>query len=336
MPFSFIPHEAIVSSNLTQGNTIDNVANISAFPQLKNTSVSTYILRSQRDDTYDSLPFNSHIRPLIEPNAGAHYYVEGEYNSRYIKQSCVIDLANTQVNTANNMRRAYICLSMVTEGTLVQMADIGLGNYTGRGLTGGPGWFVMSWAPTLAGDTLAPTEESFGFGEENPIPPGSKIKIEYSLCAKNEEIDRVAGSFYNLTTGGNEFARIVYEGPAGSLFKREADHAKWRCKRFMSLVPRVLNPPDPKNPIGADIADGSFLKAVMKELTLYPHQGSPSPWGDGTGQMELYRGDICFAWILQPNNIPRLKIAHYSQNKPNGPITCYDEAHIFHQFETHR
>lgn len=288
------------------------------------------------DCTYTQVPFSDHIRPLIEPNAGAHYYVESEYNSRCFKQSCIVDLAQTRVDTVNSLRRAYICFSMVSKGEVIQMADIGLGNYTGSGSSTDSGWFAMSWAPRLDGSTYPVSKESYGYGEENPIPAGSKIKIEYTLCCLDSKTDRITGSFFNLTTGGNEFARIVYEGSAGSLFESENNLPLWRCKRFMSLIPTVLNPTDPENPVGADIADGSYLKASMEELTLHPYHGFPTSWGDGTGQHGLYKGDICFAWMIQTDNIPRLEIGHLKQKRDSQTISCCDIIHIFHRKETHR
>lgn len=322
---------ALVTSTLSGYGTIPNVVNTAVYSNVK---IPALIVRTQKDSTYAAHEYTGHIRGFMEPNAGAHYYIESEYGTRYQKMSCIVDLSKVKVYTKNNKRHAFISFTMVTEGNKLHMADIGLANFTGSASD----WFITSHAPTVStSEEFVMASGSYGYGEGKKIPTNTKVKMEY-FVERTSTKDRVTGRFLDASTN-QEFAKIVYEGNVGDLFISGTTTPRWRCKRFMSLVPiynTVPANPDAAALDGFDVADGTYLEATMEDLRLYTSATATSGtvWGDGTGSNSLNKGDVCYAWLVQTNNIPAVNLMMFSGSGTS--LTCKDYISIKHATETHR
>lgn len=125
--------KCIIESNIKNG-PIDNIIDQSYYPEA---TIGCYMYKSVCGSTPHT--FSDHIRGFVEPNAGAHYYVQSANSTNFSGAKLTVNLNNVTVDTKNN-RNAYIAISMIASGTRLGNCDIGFCNT-------GDGWYPMIWAP---------------------------------------------------------------------------------------------------------------------------------------------------------------------------------------------
>ena len=282
----------------------DGVTTARALANLIKAGVTQYTMPGQiystAGDSGNGYPYGQHIKAFIEPNAGAHYYLESQFRSTYFNESCVVDLSKVKVNTANN-RNAYISLTMLASGTRIHGCDIGLGY-----MDNDRHWKAATWCPDHKRGGTVNCDIASQYGT-NLVLDGKKIKMEI-WCVNDPALnyDFVIGKFFDVTgmsdsqidqigetsaTENSDIARIMYRFPMGEIFT--TDNYKcpvFRCKRFMSLVP--------KNSSGTtDDPDGSFLEATMERLQLHElNTKKIVPWS-------MRHPHTAYAWGVQTNNM---------------------------------
>ena len=301
--------KAIITSNVSLG-AIPNIVNTAVYP---NASIGSYIYRSINGGT--AAPFTDHIRGFVEPNAGAHYYVQSAYKTGFNSASFKVDLSKVSI-APKGKRRGFLSLTMVVGGKRIGQCDIGLAcdstDANGKGR-----WFPCTWCKdNFTGSNLVPKTCSGVVYKQGDMPKyfGASETVTVTITvAHTSSYDRITGTF----TGSNGMtAKIVYEGDltAGtnnSFFALSGSKPLLRFVRFMSLVP--------VNGDEHDDADSSSLVATMKELKI-----NGSTWGTSNDHIE-------YAWSIQGANIDDLKIGTLT----SGGTAGQDSISIIHRYQLH-
>ena len=84
--------ECIIKSK-TKSGPIDNIIDQSYYPEA---TIGCYMYKS----VYGSTPhtFSDHIRGFVEPNAGAHYYVQSANSTNFSGAKLTVNLSNVTVD----------------------------------------------------------------------------------------------------------------------------------------------------------------------------------------------------------------------------------------------
>lgn len=299
---------AIVTSDVSLG-AIANIVNTALYP---NASIGSYIYRSIHSGV--ATPFTNHIRGFVEPNAGAHYYVQSAYKTGFNSASCTVDLSKVSI-APKGTRRGFISLTMVVDGNRIGQCDIGLAcdstDANGKGR-----WYPATWCQDkFTNGNLTPkscdgvdyaggTRRYFGATETVTIT----IAVEHT-----SSYDRITGTF---SGSSGTTAKIVYEGNLtqsvnNSFFALDSNKPLLRFVRFMSLVPTGGDT--------RDDADSSTLVATMKNLKI-----NGSTWGISNDHIE-------YAWSIQGANIADLKIGTLT----SGGTAGQDYISIIHRYQLH-
>lgn len=300
---------AIITSDVSLG-AISNIVNTALYP---NASIGSYIYRSINGGV--AAPFTDHIRGFVEPNAGAHYYVQSAYKTGFTSESCTVDLSKVSI-APKGTRRGFISLTLLAEGRRISQCDIGLGcdsvDANGKGR-----WYATTWCQDKnTGGNLIPTfcdGVDYTGGERRYFGANEVVTITITV-EHTSSYDRITGTF----SGSNgTTASIIYEGDLGksadnSFFALSNGKPLLRFIRFMSLVP-INNDPT------KDDADASTLVATMKNLKI-----NGSTWGTSNDHIE-------YAWSIQGANIVDLKIATLT----SGGTAGQDYISINHRYQLH-
>ncbi len=293
--------------------------------------MSTYIETSQYSNQYDNITsgtyfvynnlggyvyksyesiygapalFKDHIKPYVEANSGAHYYVHSPYKN-YTSASGRIDFNSVSHSITAN-RTAYISLGIIAVGTKYSSFDIGM-TYDKVN---------SSWVP------CAMTHSDYGYTTPTPIPVGNSVPL-YNFFKKNYPTARYCTMKIEVSRSGNTDTvtyTCTYENSAGTTVGTctnkfnfttgdffEAGTLKMRFTRFISLVPTTRT---------NDNADNSYLNAGISNLKL-----NSSNWT---------ASQIDYAWSVQGANILELNISTLSGSTSNA-----DSIKIKHQYQLH-
>lgn len=296
--------KCIIESNIKNG-PIDNIIDQSYYPEA---TIGCYMYKSVCGSTPHT--FSDHIRGFVEPNAGAHYYVQSANSTNFSGAKLTVNLNNVTVGTKNN-RNAYIAISMIASGTRLGNCDIGFCNT-------GDGWYPMIWAPdqsTTPRSGIDAKEKNgvyIKLSDKKTYLTGT-VTIEASVEKKNGR-DYVNARF--LKNGSVVASATLYD-PAGDYFSKNSTKPLLRWVRFVSLVPK-----DDKT---GDWNDKSFLNVDLTNLKLVQaSNGADVTWGNSNAHVE-------YAWSLQGANISSLKISNITPGGTAGK----DHVEIIHRYKLH-
>lgn len=259
-------------------------------------SVGGYIYKNAAGQT-----FKDHIKGCIEVNAGAHYYVQSDYEC-HTSASTRIDLSKVSINPQS--RNGFISLSMVMGGSKANQCDVGLGYMNGS-------WRPTKWCKDVQNSTSSNTvgltpAASGTFGLDQPLSNQKAIVDVTITVSATASTEKIVGSF---KVGSAEVARVTYTGAAGDFFVYHWSKKKplVRFVRFMSLVPLSKSQDD---------RDYSTLEGTISNLKL-----DGNTW-DASG--------IEYAWSVQGANIESLKISTIS---PSSVGSNADYIKINHRYQ---
>lgn len=213
----------------------------------------------------------AYIQGLLEPDAGAHYYIHAPESSLWNAASCRIRPAECRVRGIEGTRRAFLCLGLYSPGTKRQF-DFGLAN-------SGPGWYPMSWCP---GGFETRRENVLVHASDRPFLLPEDTEITLSLTFRREDAaDIVRGE---VLMEGKPAAFAETRAPAGALLGTGGP-PRASFIRFISLCPLS----------GPSTPDGSALSARLRDLRL-----GMSAWDDGR---------VAHAWAVCPKNMPVCRLS---------------------------
>jgi len=255
--------------------------------------------------------FEKHIKGFLEPNAGAHYYVQTKYSSDYWNAIGIMDLRRIRIKVDNDVgnRAAILSLNVLANKGGV---DIGVQNK-------GDGWFAYFYAPFLD-----KSDESYPYNQDysrNDAKYRSAKVVRFSIDAKIQGgNDTVTGyfRFYGKKSRRTKKRRLIgkeklqFYVPEGELYSVDGNgHPILRFTRFMSLVPLL---PD------GDVADYTYMRnARLTGLQLYHRRHGYQVWN---------MDRIDFAWSVQTANIRGLQIAFRDKG--------IDRVSLYHSYDYHR
>lgn len=277
-----------------KGDFTDKYDNIITGRYVVAADVDGYIYKSRECDLGFDVPFKDHIKCMIEANAGAHYYANGPYTSRFSHTKALIDLKKLKINRRDNnsraCRNAYLCLGYISGGKLWHI-DTGLCNNKEKDV----------WSAFLCDFGLGePKEVTFKELSEFNTDKFTNARyfeteVDIGMCTNDEDVVKCVYRF--LSEGMEILGEITatMTKPTGMVFERDNGLPKARFVRFMSLVPRTGKAED-------DNADGTYLDAMMEELTI-----DSKPWTDE---------HLDYVWSVQASNIKNLQIS----NLGNSPV----------------
>lgn len=321
--------QQLKSTHLT--SAYDNVYAPYAIPNIIDTSlfgcrlcnIGAYLYKSVYGSTKHT--YAQHIKGCIEPDAGAHYYVQSAYSTAFAKATAVVDLSKVSVTPKD--RNAFISLSLST-GNMPQMrqCDFGLGYYHSPD-EAKEGWYPSSWSRDYLKSgpiNIVPVSDAtngvhVSSSKGTRIAADAKVKIEL-IVKKEGGQDIVIGNLYNLNGDGNPFACIKYTGTYGSFFSTAYSKPLVRFVRFMSLVPKNTET------VSVDDRDYSRLSGTMSDLTLYSSAAATA----GTAWNKDY---IEYAWSVQGANIEKLQISDLTANDTGTKNA--DVCSIYHRYDLH-
>lgn len=279
-----------------KGNFTDKYDSIVTGRYVIAAGVDGYIYKSRESELGRDIPLKDHIKCMIEANAGAHYYADGPYTSRFSRISALVDLKKLKINRRDTCgracRNAYICLGYISGGKLWHI-DTGLCNNQEKDV----------WAAFLCDFGLGEPEEATfkEIAEFNtdkyPEARYFETEVDIGCCTKEEDVVKCV---YRFLDGGRKILgeiKATMKKPAGMVFERDNGLPKARFARFMSLIPRTGKPED-------DNADGTYLDATMEELKI-----DGKPWTDEY---------LDYVWSVQASNISDLQVSNLGGN-PAGP-----------------
>lgn len=200
---------------------------------------------------------------FTEDNSGAFYYVRGITSKEYTKAGMLVDLSNTQLNTANSKRVAYISFT-------VAGVDMGLRN-------DGNGW------STYYVDFKNPRRAKWSGNEL--LNNVSKVEM-YVRALKENGKDKIRGYFVFFDKTGNKIKSVTVEAieNSGVIFTDTV-----RITRFISFIPNFLE---------TDTPDGTYLRNVkiINTKLINPINGKSVSWA-------INSSFVPQAWVVQPWNI---------------------------------
>jgi hypothetical protein len=257
--------------------------------------------------------FNDHVE--IEPNAGAHYYVQTKSSSDYSKADGQMVLPKLKLETIGNRNRiAVMSLAVVTDFGVV---DMGIENE-------GNGWFPYFYAVFFKPyEQFASWQDPYTYGKR-PFP-ASATRVEFSIEAKIANGQDMA--IVTLTPYGPEGERIEkattlqFSVTRGRLYDAERPIPTLRFQRFMSLLPAVYS----RCAFGDawDVNDfTSMTDAKFTDLRLHHREEGLQVWNMQDGRIE-------YAWSVQTANI--LEPLLISANGQGA-----DSISILHQYNYHQ
>ncbi len=211
------------------------------------------------------------IRGLLEPDAGAHYYIHAPASGLWRAASCRIRPAECRVRGIEGRRRAFLCLGVYSPASRRQ-CDFGLAN-------SGQGWYPMSWCP---GGFETRRENVLVHASDRPFLLPEDTEVTLCLTFRREGAqDIVRGE---VLDGGGPAAFVEYRAPAGALLGTEAEPSA-SFIRFISLCPLS----------GSSTPDGSALGARLRDLRL-----GTAAWDDGR---------VAHAWVVEPRSMPVCRLS---------------------------
>jgi len=223
-----------------------------------------YIYKSYESIFSAPARFADHIKPLVEANVGAHYYVQSPYTTTYSSASATVDV--NSVNLTHNGRNAYISLGIVTEGSTYYSFDIGL--IYDRSLRNGveAGWVpcAIAHGGTTPTPTISCTDSSVtGIWNFYKSKYSGARYCDINIAVSKTSSNDVVTVTYTYRSAGSTLATCVltYNFTAGAMFTSTSTTPKLRFMRFVSLVPANDDGTD-------DDRDYSILNANLNSLKL--------------------------------------------------------------------
>lgn len=197
-----------------------------------------YVYKSYESILGASALFKDHIKPYVEANHGAHYYVHSPYKN-YTSASGRIDFNAVSMSNTSN-RTAYISLGIIAVGTKYSSFDIGM-TYDKNN---------SSWVPCA----IAHSDDDYN--TPTAIPVGSSVHL-YEFFKKNYPTARYCTMKISVSRSGNTDTvtyTCTYENSSGIILGTcvnkynftvgdffEPGTLKMRFTRFISLVPTKKN-----------------------------------------------------------------------------------------------
>jgi len=288
-----------------KGNFTDKYDNIVTGRYVIAADVDGFIYKSRECDLGYDVCLKDHIKCMIEANAGAHYYADGPYTSRFSRTKALIDLKKLKINRRDicgrACRNAYLCLGYISGGKLWHI-DTGLCNNQEKDV----------WAAFLCDFGLGePKEVTFKeIAEFNtdkyPAARYFETEVDIGDCTKDEDVVKCVYRFLGDDRKTLGEITATMSKPAGMVFERDNGLPKVRFARFMSLIPRTGRADD-------DDADGTYLDAVMEEITI-----DGKPWTDEY---------LDYVWSVQASNITNLQVSNLGDNPVGESIDVISLIH---------
>lgn len=309
-----IPKDALIFSDAKIG-PIENIVDTTYNEECSKCMVGAYIYRS-------SCTFTNYIRDAIEPNEGAHYYLQTAERTNLYNESFVVDLSKVEIDPKGT-RRGFISLSFVSNGFNIHQCDIGIACDTATNMRGK--WYPTCWCRDFlakdaeGNDIIAaypPSANNKVHVEEGStkyfIPDNRKVRITLAVERnQNEEMDIIYGTFVDVDNG-TLYGDILFKVPYGTAFPVGLSMPMLRFERFISFVP-LVNMPDNRD----------FSRLIA---TIYDCKINGSAWTDSTS-------DIEHCWSCQGANIVTLRPSTLAYD-PSSHMSK-DEIEIYHQYQLH-